>query len=458
MSDFNVVYNIIAQDKFSGAAKRIGRSVDRIKGKFRGARGAAAKFGAQLKTLKSAAIAGAVVLAFRKMTDVGGKFQDSLADLSAITGAAGKDLKFLHGEAFRLGKAAAKSGDEVLTAFKLVASAKPELLSDAKALSKVTEQVLLLSSASGIDLTSAANITAQGLNIFGQNASQAARFVNVLAAGAKFGASEIGDTGAAMLIAGPAARAAGLSFEQLNAAIQATALGGIKGAQAGTALNAILGRLQRAGIDFKEVGLEGAFRIVKTRMDSLTSSTARAQFTAKIFGEEHGKVGLAIMNNVGMLSKFEKQLTGTNVAQEQASKRLSTFNAKASKLGTLIEEKLVGAFLLMEPLLSALLSGIGTLINAVGAALDVVIIRPLKIVGTLIGKIVGFFATGFDISGFEGTLGELKEIALPSGGASSQSTVDVNLNAPAGTVKSVKSRSDGNANLNVGTNMMAAGA
>ena len=484
MSDFNVIYNIIARDKFSGVGKKIGRSVHRLKARFRLARRELKKFGAQLKNFKSAAIAGAAILAFKKLTDVGGRFQDSLADLSAITGAVGKDLSFMREEAFKLGKEAAKSGDEVLTAFKLVASAKPELLENTKALAQVTKQVLLLANASGIELASAANITAQGLNIFGEGADQAARFVNVLAAGAKFGASEIAETGEAMLIAGPAARAAGLSFEQLNAAIQVTALGGIKASRAGTALNAILGRMRRAGIDFKKVGLQGAFELVKNALDKIKDPTKRAIAESKIFGEEHSKVGLAILNNAKMLDRFKRKLTGTNTAQEQANIRLSTFNSNWKKFATIIEEKVVGAFLLIEPLLSLLLKGAGAAISAIGTVLDVVLIRPLKIVGTLIGKIIGFFATGFDVSGFEGTLNELKNIAvpievsselktaaasgatskevngatIPAGGASSQATVDVNLNAPEGIVKSVKSRSNGNTMLNVGTNMMAEGA
>ncbi len=448
---FNVIYSVILRNKFSRNSKRIRNSIIKLRRGFKNLRGEINKLGPSMKNVAQA-MGVALAAAFVQMIRLGSRFQDSLADLSAITGATGRDLKFLRDEAFKLGKATGKSGSEVLTAFKLVASAKPELLENSKALAEVTDQVLLLANASGIELTSAANITAQGLNIFGAGADQASRFVNVLAAGAKFGASEIADTGEAMLIAGPAARAAGLSFEQLNAAIQATALGGIKGSRAGTALNAILGRLQRAGIDFKEVGLEGSFKLVKERMDSLSTSTERAQFTAKIFGEEHGKVGLAILNNVGMLTKFENKLTGTNVAQEQANIRLSTFNAKARQLGTIIEEKLVASFELMEPLLSALLVGTGALIEVIGTLINNVIIKPLKIIGTLIGKILGFIVSGFDISGFEGTFGELKNIIV---GSDSKSTVDINVNSPADAVKSVQSKSTGDANLNVGLNMVA---
>lgn len=474
MANFNVLYNIIAVNKFSKVAQKIGLSTDKLRGKMKGLSDTLNKsLKKGLKDLGGMILAGGVVLAMRRAIQVGARFQDSLMDLSAITGAVGRDLDFMKGKAFELGKVSARSGNEVLGAFTLVASAKPELLSNTKALAGVTEQVLLLSNAAGIDLVSASNITAQGLNIFGEGADQAARFVNVLAAGSKYGSSMIRETGEAMLIAGPSAKAAGLSFEQLNAAIQAVALGGIKGARSGTALNAILGRLQRGtkgvmrGIDFSKTGVQGGIELVKKRMDRLRNSTQRAQFAAKVFGEEHAKVGFALLDNVGTLDAFERKLTGTNVAQEQADKRLGTFNAKIRRFGTLIEEKVVSAFLLMEPLLSGLVDLLGIFVKGTAVFLDTAILKPLKVIGMLLGKTIGMIATGFDMSGWRGTFDELKEVIapdyaaqqranLPAGGTNnSQSNIDVNLNAPAGVIKNVQSSSKGGANINVGANMVA---
>lgn len=454
---FNVIYNIIANDKFSKSSKKIGKSADRLKGRFAKLKAMSNKLSSGLKKVL---VGGALILAFRKMTVEGGKFQDSLADLSAITGAVGKDLEFLKLKAFELSKSAVRSGDEILTAFKLVASAKPELLENTKALASVTEQVLLLANASGMDLTEAANITAQALNIFGKGAEYANKFVNILAAGAKLGSSEIRETGEAMLLAGPAARAAGLDFAQLNAIIQTTAKGGIKAARAGTAINAILGRLRRQGIDFKKLGLEGAFEKVRVALDKVKDPTKRAQLEAKIFGEEHSKVGLAILSNTALLGKYNKSLRGTNIAQEQANIRLSTFNSKSKKLGGTIKEALVKSFLLLEPLLTNIVVLLDFSIRKIGTALDIVLLRPLKVLGTLIGSIVGFATTGFNTEGFKGLGSQLTEIISPTGPkeSGSKSTLDVSLNAPEGVIKSIKSKSRGPTKLNVGTNMIPAGA
>lgn len=371
---FNVSYTFVATDAFSRIARRINTSVNTAKRGFRGlseqVRKTSQRFQRSSRSIRSNTdsisagfrrlfIGGGVLLGFRKLITVGGQFQESLLDLSAITGATGADLDQLRDKTFELAKATSTSQAEILTAFKLVGSAKPDLLRNLPALIATTEQVLLLKNAAGIELSAAANITAQSLNIFGQAADQANTFVNILAAGAKLGASEIGDTGAAVLIAGPAARAAGLDFLQLNAAIQATALGGIKGAQAGTALNAILGRLRRAGLDIGAIGLPDALMQVKAALDATTDSTLKAQMEAEIFGEEHAKVGLSLINNIDALRDLQTSLRGTQVAEEQAGLRLSSFNAKMRRLGATINEFLIRAFMRLEPVILEMTDKIG---------------------------------------------------------------------------------------------------
>lgn len=354
---FNVSYIFQARDQFSAVARKVQKQTKGLRTQFKGLRAQLKRTDSVFKKTSANMSSGfrrmaAAAIGFfgaREFIRAGSEFQSSLADLSAITGAVGKDFDFLKSKTLELAKASVTSQAEVAQSIKLVASAKPELLANLPLLIKTTEQILLLKNASGLDLATAAKVGAESLNIFGRGAEFAGKFVNILAAGSKFGSSEIADTGQAVLIAGGAARNAGLSFLQLNAAIQTAAIGGFKASQAGTALNAILGRLQRKGIDFEKLGLEGAFMVVKKAMDAQTNSTDRAVFAAELFGEEHAKVGFAILNNVGMLGKFEKSLAGTNVAQEQATIRLATFSAKARGLGIAIRDKLIRVFLKLSP-------------------------------------------------------------------------------------------------------------
>lgn len=458
--NFVIQYLIKAKDGFSSQARKAARAFGDLDSK---SKGAAKNFKTTSRTFvggfKSMAAAAISFFGIKQFFTVGARFQDALADLSAITGATGKDLKTLQSDIFRLGKQSSTSADQVAEAFKLVASAKPELLENLDALTATTEQVLLLKNAAGIELADAANIAAQGLNIFGAGADQANRFVNVLAAGAKLGSSEIRDTGEAMLLAGPAARAAGLSFEQLNAAIQTVAKGGIKGSRAGTALNSIFGRLQRQGLDFQKLGLQGTFELLGKKMDALPSSTHRALFASKLFGEEHSKVGFALLANAKFLGQYEKSLAGTNIAEEQAALRLATFNAKMRKLGVIISQALIKTFLRLEPTLTKIIEDASVLldqlkpenINAFADSLKQLIIfgkgiatvfgfiaKIFNAIGTAIGEIAGAIAT-FDFKHFSeltkdvlafasGPTGFLMRKLTSSGKVTQQSRVDVGVN------------------------------
>ena len=360
---FVVQYLIKARDAYSAKVEKIAKAMANVDRQNKKATKSAGKLNKVLKKtgaglmaaarkMKFAALAivAGVVAAAGATLLVGSRFESAMADLSAITGATGKDLDFLKKKALELAKTTITNQDGIAAAMKLVASAKPDLLKDLPALVKTTEQVLLLKNA-GTELEIAAMAVAGGLNTFGRGAEFAGRFVNILAAGSKLGSSEIGNTSEAVKIAGPGARAAGLSFLQLNAAIQTVAKGSIFGSQAGTALNAIFGRLRRSGRDFQRLGLEGAFQSVKDELDAIKDPTLRAIAEAKIFGDEHSKVGLAILNNIGYLGRYERELKGTTVAQEQADIRLKTFAKTMSKLKIILQDKLIKLFERIKPLI-----------------------------------------------------------------------------------------------------------
>lgn len=255
-------------------------------------------------------------------------FESAVADLSAITGATGDDLKFLSDRAREFGATTTLSAVEAAEAFKLIASAKPDLLENLDALAEVTKQTITLAEASGTALPDAARTLGIALNQAGAGAKEAARFVNVLAAGAKFGASEVVDTAAALQKAGVSATGAGASFEELNAAIQILAANGIKMEEAGTALRNIFLNLQTQSDDkFNPalVGLAEAFQ--NLREESLTAGEAEL-----LFGKRAFDAGNILIQNVGQLESMTAKLTGTNVAAEQAAVRFDTLTGDLKQL------------------------------------------------------------------------------------------------------------------------------
>jgi len=248
------------------------------------------------------------------------QFTKAISELSAITGATGKDLEFYSNSALIAGSNTVYSATQIAGAYKLVASAKPDLLANKEALASVTQETLTLATAAGIDLVSASNAVGGSLNQFGAAADQASRFVNVLAAGSKYGASEISDTAEAMKVSGAVAHSLGLSFEETNAAIQALAAVSIKGSEAGTGLRGVLLKLSTQSKDEfnpQIVGLEKA-------LQNLAAAHLTTADKAKLFGQESITAATALIQQANSIGGLTKQLTGTQTAMEQA--RIQTDN------------------------------------------------------------------------------------------------------------------------------------
>ena len=235
-------------------------------------------FGAALGlTAGAAAFVGAV----RGIVRASSEFETAISSLSAITGATGEDLEFLSDRARSMGKATTLSATQVAEAFQLIASAKPDLLQSGEALAAVTKEAVTLAEAARISMPEAATALGGALNQFSAGAEQANRFINVLAAGAKLGASLIGDTSLALRDSGTVAAAAGIEFEELSAAIQVLAAVEIKGARAGVGLRNVMLVLQ-AGADATNpavVGLSKALVNLGEKQLSVTELT-------KLFGRE----------------------------------------------------------------------------------------------------------------------------------------------------------------------------
>lgn len=280
----------------------------------------------------TAAIAAISAIAVKAAAD-NRAFEKSLSDLSAITGATGDQLAYLKAQAQDIGATTSLSASQAAEAFKLIASAKPDLLESSTALNKVTRSAVTLAEAAGTTLPDAANTLGSALNQFGAGAEEADRFINVLAAGSKFGAAEVREVAESLKVSGVSAAAAKIPFEQLNAAIQSLSAVSIKGSEAGTALRNIILKLEtdtnsklRPSIN----GLTGALQNLASMNEGATELTKR-------FGLENVNAAQALLDNVDALDELEKKLTGTNTAYEQASTRTNNLDGDIKALSSAME-------------------------------------------------------------------------------------------------------------------------
>ena len=181
-----------------------------------------------------AAITG-VSMKLNQLREQRNKREEAKADVEALTGLSKDDINWLEQQAVQLSTTMTESGirirqsaTEILDAYKLVGSAKPELLDNKEALAEVTKQTLILASASGMTLKDAVDAVTLSLNQYGDGADQASRYANVMAAGSKYGAAAVESVTTAVTKSGVAAASAEIPIEQLVGTIETLAEKGIK--------------------------------------------------------------------------------------------------------------------------------------------------------------------------------------------------------------------------------------
>jgi TP901 family phage tail tape measure protein len=276
---------------------------------------------------------------FQSAMKPGLEFEQQIADLSAITGIAGKDLDELSKASREVGESSGLGAAGAAEAYKLLASnIDIASIGGVEGLKMLQQETIRLAQASGVDLPTAADTMANAINQFKLEAGDAARVINVLAAGAKYGASEVPDLAASLKYVGPVAGAAGVGIEQTVAALEILSQSGIKAMDAGTDLQGILVKMQTSlGMDIGKLGLPEALRLLQPRMKDVT-------FLTKTFGQENLKSIQTLLQNADAVQEMTDKVTGTEVAQEQAAIRTSTYNAALARQRAWFEDIKISAF------------------------------------------------------------------------------------------------------------------
>lgn len=347
-----------AQTASAGASRAISGQFRMMDSSFGGLIATVRRFAPALGVLTVGA-------AFTSVIRSTAEFQKGLSSLSAITGAVGKDLDFLAMRARAMARESTVGATDTLRAFQLIASAKPDLLEDVRALDKVTEAAITLSEASGQALPAAANTLTTALNQFRAGADQSARFINVLAAGAQKGAVEIGPFATALTKAGTVAADAGISFEEFTATVQTLAQFGTPLEQIGTSLRNIFLKMQAAGRDTNPaiVGLDQAIANMGQRLKTT------ADFT-KAFGLENVVVAKQLFDMIDKIEELRKGLTGTNQAYDQAATRTDNLSDDLTKLGHSFENVSRSIGEMNSGVLRLAIEGFTELNNAIAAGND----------------------------------------------------------------------------------------
>lgn len=261
-----------------------------------------------------AAAVGALTTAFKYNVDTAKQFEKSVSELSSLTGMTGAALDDLKAKAIDLGGSTTQSASQVVDAYKLIGSQKPELLGNAKALNDVTKAAITLAEASGNDVRSSATALTASLNIMGEGADQAQRYINVLAAASQAGSVDIQGLTDIIFKSGQAASMNKLSFEEFIAVAEAIGPKFGTAAEAGTALNTMLLKLETQTNDKYKPSVVG----LQEALNNLSEANMTAAQKTKLVTENGFKALEAILANTSAVGDLQDKITGTNTAIEQA--------------------------------------------------------------------------------------------------------------------------------------------
>lgn len=334
------------------------------------------------------------------------RLQTSLADLSAITGVTGAGLEEISNNARQLTKELGGDAAASVETYKLLLSQlNPELAKSPELLNEMARNAVLLGKTMKGDTAGAAEVLTTVMNQFAIDtknpataAKEMARIMNVMAAAAKEGSAELPALKEAMMSAGSVARVSGVSIEETAAAIEVLDKAGLKAAEGGVALRNVLatmneGRfmdeksrkaLMEAGVDV--VALGDKSKTLKERMEMLRPIVGDTALMTKLFGRENIVGATALASMTGLMGEYTQKVTGTNVANEQASIVMDTFAERMSRFKAQLTDVGISFFNVagnMLPFMNAGFSAVSMLADLKNAQAGLAMIMNTQLVSGL---------------------------------------------------------------------------
>lgn len=337
---------------------------------------------------------------------IGMDFKAGLSEVQAISGATAEEVGKLEGKARALGSSTKFSAKQVTEGFKYMALSGW----DVKQSMDGIDGVLNLAAASGENLAVVSDILTDAISAFGDQASDATRYADVLAATASNANTDVARLGEAFKYVAPVAGALGYSLEHTAAALGLMANAGVKGSAAGTALRGALTNLakptkemqkamKQLGINIK--GSNGQMKPLDVLLRDLRGSfkklteDQKANYAATLFGKEAMAGMLAILNATE--ADFNKLSTaiGNSEGKAKAMAEVMQNNlaGKLTNLKSALEELAIKIYDALEPALTWLVNTAQKLVDWMNG-LDASTQRVIVVIAGLVAALGPLLVVG----------------------------------------------------------------
>jgi TP901 family phage tail tape measure protein len=342
-----------------------------------------------------------VVLSYNKMRAAARDEESSAANLKALTGLDNSSIDWLKKQAVLLSTTMDKSklriqadAKDILEAYMLVGSAKPELLSNKEALNAVTIEAMRMATAAKMPVKDAVDGLTLAMNQYGASANEANKYVNVLAAGSKYGSSAIQSETISITKAGVAASTAKIPIEALVGSIELLGEKGIKDEVAGTGLKTFFLKLE-AGAKETRPSVVG----LSTALHRLAAQNLDASTMVKRFGLESYTVAQAMISNADKVDYYTKAVTNTNVATEQAAINSDTAEAKLAQMKNEMQQVGIELANDLSPAMNVTLGVIQRMVRSIPILIDWLVKNKSNIVALTV--VIGLYTLAVKASVIE---------------------------------------------------------
>lgn len=291
-----------------------------------------------LKISAPIGLAGAAIL------NTAGDFETSMNRLQAVSGASTDQLKAMENQAKDLGITTQFSASQAADAMGFLAQAG----FDADKIMASMPGTLKLAAASQIDLATAADQVSNVLSGYGLDVDQLGRATDVMVSTTANANTNMTDLAQAFKFVAPVANAAGVDFEEANAALGKMGDAGIQASMAGTSLRGTISRILAPTKKMKDAMAEAGLKFTDANGKLLSLSNIVRQLEPhandaglfmELFGQRAGPAMAALVNqgadSLDTLTAKLKASGGT--AEKIADAQMKGFNGAMKELKSAVE-------------------------------------------------------------------------------------------------------------------------
>lgn len=310
--------------QFEGLLSSLGSSMEGITGAFGGGvsemLGSLSSLGGGFAALGAATV-GAVSLILKGIDEL----KSEMNNFQAVTDVSDDEMKEFEKSARDLSNSTGVAEKSIIALQTSLVGINPSLSENREALLKSTEAAILLGKAGRISAEEASTALSSILAQYNLAGTESLNVANAIAAGSKQGAIEIEGLGIVIQRAGTTLSSAGLDYAQSVALVESVGDKWIgKESELSTHLQSTFSKLQSVRKEWEM--FNPAIVGTTQALENMNNAHLKYSDLVELVGLQNAPLLQQLIDARGKYAELQKEVTGTNAAQEMAAKQTDTIS------------------------------------------------------------------------------------------------------------------------------------